>query len=111
MTRDQFYSRLWSTSGLQSSRSTHLVEMWLEFYSGAIDYHFSLCFQSKADAEQFIDYNLERIFGEIPRSHYAEGVYEILFTRDVPQDFFPDELKNSLRKLCYRIVNVPICKY
>ena len=119
MTRQQFYSELYDTRGLKSTRSTHILTIWIEFnVLGARDYTQTLAFASKADAEEYLARQLERWFGTTDVYTYAEhdgieGHYEIPCNGydGANTDFFPEEIARSIKKICYRFSNTPICKY
>ena len=118
MTRQQFYSEIYDTQGLKASRSVHLVNIWIEFYGGTIDYDNTMVFASKEDANEYLDRCLERLFGTTDVYSHSRrdsfiGYYEIPVGGNggAPKDYFPEEIRGSVRAVCFSIVNAPVCKY
>lgn len=115
MTRTEFYSQLYDTRGLKSTRSTHVLQIWIEFYGGVIDFEQTLAFATRNDADEYLSRQFERWFGTSNPYWYSKelGIYEVPVNIDggASADFFPEEIKSDIRAVQWRLSNTPICKY
>ena len=118
-TRKSFYNRLYDTQGLKSTRSTHILHIWIEFYANATDFDQILAFASRSDMEEYINYQIERWFGTDKVYTYYDhssefGAYYRIpcnGSDTPPMDFFPEEIRKQISAVCFQMSNTPICKY